>query len=336
MAQTLINLAASHRNGGDIATARPLVERALTIREQALGSAHPGVAGALNARQDLLYVSGDYAGARPLYERALAIREAAQGPNHRDVAGVLSDLGLLLAATGDLSGARRAHERAIRIVEQALGPDHIALAWPLNHYGRFLRGGATTGRRAWPRALVRIRNGSRPRSRRLPGSPGPPRGPPEDDRSRIGARALRTSLRIRERTLGPDHSYVAAPLNGLAMLDRRAGRYADARQRYERALRIRERALGPDSPDVASSLNNLGALARVAADYDAAIPYYERALPIVRRVAVPDLRWRVTYGLARCYEQRGRLGRAPPLPGVGRGGRGAGRPVRRRRAASSS
>jgi hypothetical protein len=55
------------------------------------------------------------------------------------------------------------------------------------------------------------------------------------------------------------------------------------------------------------NLNNLAALLRVMGDYDAAQPLYERAVPVARRLAVPELRWRVTFGLARTYEQRGRL-----------------------------
>ena len=310
VAQTLINLAAGHRNGGDIATARPLVERALTIREQALGPAHPGVAGALNAKAYLLYVSGDYAGARPLYERALAIREAAQGPNHRELAPLLNDYGLLLVVTGDLTGARRVYERAIRISEQALGPDNIGLAGLLNSLGALLRqmGDYAAARTAIERSLAI-------RERVL----GPDH--PEVARSLIelGSVLQKTkawdqarpvyerAIRIRERAFGPDHLTVAGALSSLALLDRAMGRHTEARQLYERTLRIRETTLPPDHIDVIWSLNNLGALLRVMGDYDAALPLYERAVPVARRLGVPDLQWRATFGLARTYEQRGKL-----------------------------
>jgi tetratricopeptide (TPR) repeat protein/CHAT domain-containing protein len=316
VAQALVNLATSQRTAGDYAAARPLLERALQVRERALGPAHPAVAGALQQLAYLLYVSGDYSAARPLYERALAIREAAQGPNHRDVASVLNDLGLLLTATGDLAGARRSYERAIRISEQALGADHIQLAWPLNNLGRLLRqmGDYAAARPVLERSL-------QIRERAL--------GPNHPDvaaslldlgyllqvtRAYDAARPLyERALRIREQAFGPDHIQVTFALNSLGFLNLVTTRYADARPLYERALRIRERTLGPDHVDVAWSLNNLGALSRVVGDYDAAIPLYERALPTVRRVEIPDLRWRVTFGLARTYEQRGRLGDALPL-----------------------
>jgi tetratricopeptide (TPR) repeat protein len=62
--------------------ARPLLARALAIREKILGPEHPGTAQALNNLAHLLQVQGDLATARPLLERALAIYEKTLGPEH--------------------------------------------------------------------------------------------------------------------------------------------------------------------------------------------------------------------------------------------------------------
>jgi Tetratricopeptide repeat/Domain of unknown function (DUF4062) len=62
----------------------PLFERALAIRERALGPDHPHTAASLNDLALLLRDQGDPAAARPLFERALAIRERVQGPDHPD------------------------------------------------------------------------------------------------------------------------------------------------------------------------------------------------------------------------------------------------------------
>jgi CHAT domain-containing protein/Tfp pilus assembly protein PilF len=316
VAQALVNLADLQRIAGDYAVPRPLLERAVKIREQALGPAHPSVAGALDALAFLLYVSGDYVAARPLYERALAIREAAQGPNHRDVAGVLNHLGLLLRRTGDLAGARRAYERALRVYEQALGPDHIDLAEPLTNLGVLLRqmGDYAAARPVAERAL-RIREQTLgPTHPVVAYSLVELAALRQMTKDYAGAQALyERALGIREQAFGPDHIVVASTLHALGFLYLRTGRYAEARPVLERALRIRERVLGPEHIDVAQSLLNLAAIARLLRDYDAAMPLYERALPIVRRVQEPELRWRVTYGLALTYERRGRLADALPL-----------------------
>ena len=81
-ATSLNNLALLLQAQGDLAGARPLFERALAIREKALGPEHPDTATSLNNLAPLLQAQGDLAGARPLFERALAIREKALGPEH--------------------------------------------------------------------------------------------------------------------------------------------------------------------------------------------------------------------------------------------------------------
>src|SRR5262249_31295346 len=60
---------------GDLAGARPLFERALAVREKALGPEHPGTAESLNNLAVLPQAEGDLAGARPLFECALAIHK---------------------------------------------------------------------------------------------------------------------------------------------------------------------------------------------------------------------------------------------------------------------
>jgi class 3 adenylate cyclase/tetratricopeptide (TPR) repeat protein len=86
--------------------ARPLFERALAIREKALGSEHPHTAFSLFHLANLLRDQGDLVGARPLYERALTIREKALGPEHPDTAWSLNSIANLLRSEGDLAGAR--------------------------------------------------------------------------------------------------------------------------------------------------------------------------------------------------------------------------------------
>jgi hypothetical protein len=47
---------------------------------------------------------------------------------------------------------------------------------------------------------------------------------------------LKRSLATREETLGPDHPDIALPLNNLAGLYAREGRYADTERLYKRSL----------------------------------------------------------------------------------------------------
>jgi hypothetical protein len=65
---SLNSLAGLLQAQGDFAGARPLFERALTIREKALGPEHPDTAVSLNNLAGLLQAQGDLAGARPLLD----------------------------------------------------------------------------------------------------------------------------------------------------------------------------------------------------------------------------------------------------------------------------
>ena len=105
----LLNRAGGYFCGRAVyAQARPLLERALAIREKALGPEHPDTATSLTSLALLLYAQGDLAGARPLLERALTIHEKALGPEHPETAKSLNNLGTLLQGTGRPSGGAAA------------------------------------------------------------------------------------------------------------------------------------------------------------------------------------------------------------------------------------
>jgi tetratricopeptide (TPR) repeat protein len=124
-AEPMTSLASLLRDqGGDLAEARRLYERALAIREKKLGPEHPATARSLNGLARLLQDQGDLAEARRLYERALAIREKELGSEHPDTATSVYNLARLLQDQGDLAEARRLYERALAIWEKALGPEH--------------------------------------------------------------------------------------------------------------------------------------------------------------------------------------------------------------------
>ena len=205
----------------DYAGARPYYERALAIREKALGPDHPDTALSLNNLGGLLRALGDHAGARPYYERALAINEKALGPDHPDTALSLNNLGYLLRALGDHAGARPYYERALAIREKALGPDHPDTALSLNNLGYLLY---ALGDHA----------GARPYYER--------------------------ALAINEKALGPDHPDTARSLNNLGGLLDALGDLAGARPYYERALAILEAKLGADHPHTNIVRRNLQSL----------------------------------------------------------------------------
>jgi tetratricopeptide (TPR) repeat protein/transcriptional regulator with XRE-family HTH domain len=239
---------------GEFALARPLLARALAIREQVLGPGHAATAECLNSLASLLQDEGDLAAARPLFERSLTIRERVLGSDDAETAVSLNNLGLLLKEQGELAAARPLLERSLAIWERVLGPVHRRTGAALNNLGLLLK---EQGELAAARAL------------------------------------FERSLAIDEEVTGPDHPRTAISLNNLGNLLREEGDLATARTLLDRAVLIVERVLVPDHPHVARSLHNLALVVRDEGDLTTASLHLQRALATFERVLGPEHRWTI-------------------------------------------
>jgi tetratricopeptide (TPR) repeat protein len=221
--------------------ARALFERALRLREIALGPRHPEIATTLDGLGLTLRHLGDLGAARVQFERSLAIRESTLGPCHPAVAPTLDGLGLTLRDSGDADGAKLRFERALEITEATFGPDHAHVATALNGLGLALRamGQLEAAKQLFERALA-----------------------------------------IRMATYGNDHVHVATVRNNLGLVQQDLGNLAEAKALLEEALEVRKAAYGPDHPKLATVENNLGLLLYQLGDLFGAKRCLERALMI--------------------------------------------------------
>lgn len=261
---------------GKFAEAIPLAQRALRIREKALGPEHPDVGQSLSNLASVYRALGRYGEAEPLYRRGLAIREAALGPGHSDVATSLNALALLYRVQGRYAEAEPLYMRSLAIRERALGAEHHDVAQSCHNL-----------------AVLHEEQG----------------------RHREAEAYYLRSLTIWEKTLGPGDPNVAVALNGLARLYRLQGRYADAEPLAKRGLALTEAALGPSHPDVATSLEALALLYRAQGRYAEAEPLYERSLAVRETTLGPqhvDVAASLS-NLAELYWATGRLAEAEPL-----------------------
>jgi tetratricopeptide (TPR) repeat protein len=276
---------------GDLAGARPYMEQALALFEQAAGPEHADTASSLNNLGALLHDLGELVEALPYHERALAIREKRYGPSHPNTAASLTNRGALRQARGDLAGARADFERALAVREQALGLEHPDTAQSLNNLGTLRQGMGelAAARPLFERALAVHEK-----------TLGPEHPDVATDRNNLGlllhdlgdpegARLhLERALAIREKALGPEHPDMAQSVNNLAVLLHDLGELAAARPLYERALRLWEKALGSEHPDVGRALNNLGQLLQAMGDADGARPLLERSLAVWEAAQGPE------------------------------------------------
>ena len=276
---------------GDAKAARPVLERALAIREKVLGPEHVDVAASLNALGLLFEHQGDYAAAERHLEHALAIRERALGLEHREIAGTLAVLGRILEAQGDYAGARPVLERALAIMEKALGPEHREVAYSLNALGNLLyhQGEYAAARALHDRALAVREKAFGPDHFDVATSCNDLAAVLYEQGDFAAARPLfERALAIRERTGGPEHPLVAQTLNNLAELHLEQGDAAAAQSFCERALAIREKILGPEHPLVGTTVLNLAQIFYRQEDYPHARALYERSLAIYARALGPD------------------------------------------------
>ncbi len=248
-AGTLGNLADVLHSMGKYEESKALNERALAIREKALGPDHPDVADSLNNLGIELYEIGEYEESKELHERALVIFEKALGPDHPFVAFSLVNLASVLKKMGEYEESRALHERALAILEKALGPDHPSVATSLNNLAALL-----------------YKMGEYEESKTL------------NERALV----------IEEKALGPDHPSVATSLNNLANVLQKMGEYEESKALNERALAIFEKVLGPDHPDVAASLNNLAGVYYSLGEYEESKELHERALAIYEKAFGTD------------------------------------------------
>ena len=133
LAEYLNNEGAAWFEVGQYIKAQTPLERALDIREKALGAAHPNVATSLNNMAVLYDTQGQYTQAEPLYQRALDVCEKALGAAHPDVATSLNNLAVLYDTQGQYAQAEPLYQRALHIWEKALGAAHPDVATSLNN-----------------------------------------------------------------------------------------------------------------------------------------------------------------------------------------------------------
>jgi tetratricopeptide (TPR) repeat protein len=303
---------------GAYSRARPLYERALSIRQKVLGPEHPDTATSLDDLATLLHNQGELSGARPLYERALSIREKVLGPEHPDTATSLGKLATLLEAQGALAAARPLHERALWIREKVLGPEHPLTATSLDDFAFLLQGlgELAVARPLFERALSIREKALGPEHRNTARSLNNVASLLKDQGELAAARPLfERALSIREKMLGSEHPDTGRSLNNLAFLLRAQGELAAARPLHERALSIFEKALGLEHSETARSLNNLAFLLQDQGELAAARSLYERALAIFEKVLGPEHPDTATAlnNLARLLQDQGELAAARPL-----------------------
>ena len=253
---------------GRFLEARPLMTRALEIRERVLGPDHFLVATTLEYLAANHSQTGDYGSAVALRERAVKIKEKIRGPVHPDVAFALHGLGIAYQEKGDYLKAHEMFQRALSIYEKVNQTENLNVASLLVYLGDNYYG--------------------------------------QDDF--VGAEIYYERSRVLyEKLLGPDNYHLSDSCSGLGLAAYARRDYWKAETMFQRALILAEKA-APEQSRLSPRLNNLAMLYGTTGEYAKAEALYQRTLSIHEQQAAinnPDA-LEALFGLARLYAAQGR------------------------------
>lgn len=293
----------------------PLLQRALSICERALGPEHASTAASLNDLGMLYLTLGQYDKALPLFQRALSIYEKTLHLENERTATTLNNIGSLYDKLGQYDKALPFYQRALVITEKVLGPTHEYTATSLNNLGNLYQtlGQYDKAQLLYQRALaITERSSGREYANSLNNL-----GTLQETLGQYDKALplIQRALGIYEKVLGSEHQDTATCLNNLSSLYELLGQYDKALPLYQHALAINEKALGPENARTADSLNNLGLFYSNIGQYDKALPLLHRALATREKILGLDHAHTADSlnNLALLYEDLGQYDRALPL-----------------------
>ena len=116
--------------------AEPLYQRALSIREKALGKNHSLVGRSLNDLAAVNAALGKYEKVEPMYRRALSITKKTLGKDHPDVAIILSNIASLYKTQGKYEESAILYQQALAILKTRFPNGHPNIDGLTNAYNK--------------------------------------------------------------------------------------------------------------------------------------------------------------------------------------------------------
>ncbi len=207
----------------------PLLERALAIREKALGKDHPSLIPLLERLSDLALQKAGAGRARPYLERVVAIREKSPGAGSAELLDSLENLVPIVQQQKDWKSTRALLERIVTFRRRmvAAGGGGTDETWPLADKMADL-------------AHCLQAQGDLPGARKT----------------------LEEAVRLVDRPTIEGQTALATLLDELAETVVEQGDLPAARPLLERSLELRRKSMGKAHPDVGVALDNLAVLLR--------------------------------------------------------------------------
>ncbi|KAJ5883102.1 uncharacterized protein N7473_009988 [Penicillium subrubescens] len=211
LGETLLHL-------GELASARSMLQKAVTGREKSLGELHPDTLESVSDLTITLLELNELAAAEETALRALRGREQILGEDHPDTFVSLNILSMLRQCQGDLESAKETTEKVLEWRQSSLGPENPHTIMTLNNL-----------------AVLQYRRGEH----------------------ELAKNTLMTVLAGEEKLLGADGYDIQVSLSNLALIYCDLGELDEAEAVYRRVLRVQEKLFGPKHPATLQTVKKL-------------------------------------------------------------------------------
>ncbi len=229
------------RGKAEYQRAGELVEHAINIRQEILGTNHEKLAVSLDYLGEIRQEQANYSEALRLHNLARSIFESGEDLETNQGARNLGNLGRLLYTLSEFEKAKAYYEQALPLYNVTLKKGRADKASCLHGIGNLFQG---------------------------------------QGEYKIAQKYIEEALVIRRTVLGENHPEIAMSLNDLGVLFRYKHDNEMSRRFFEEAFSIRLIIFGENHPDTAISLNNLGGIFFVQSEFENARKNYERAYTI--------------------------------------------------------
>jgi tetratricopeptide (TPR) repeat protein len=217
LASSLTNLGVLYNFRGQSAKAEPLFERAIAIKQKAMGADNPEVVASVGKMCHFYLKAGNGAKADALSNKILAYADKMM-KDRTNVSSSFSKLSAFYQSHKELESAEVLVKQAQEMTEKRGTEGDLELATLLDGLGGSYAG---AGKLAY------------------------------------GEQFYRRSLQIREAILSPSHIAIASSCENLAKLYLQQGKAAQAEPLYRRALEISRKVLGEQKPETLTRTDNL-------------------------------------------------------------------------------
>ncbi|KAI8491493.1 hypothetical protein Bbelb_306930 [Branchiostoma belcheri] len=314
IADSLRNLANTHKDLGNYTKAIQLYEEELNMRKTIHGSSethsgdevcHPDIAHALNNLGLVWGITGDNEKAREFFEQALKMYRTLHGQTtpHLHTALVLENVGNTWEKSGDNVKAISYYEEALKIMEDVWGKStaHPNIAKVVGNLGSACRKAGKHTKSLqyykWELEINKSIHGQEAAHPSIADSLRNLANAHKDLGNYPEAIKIYEDELIMRKTIHRDasethsgdevcHPDIAHALNNLGLVWDDSGDNEKAREFYEQALKMYRTLHGPDTPhhDTALVLENVGNTWGRSGDNVKAIRYYEEALKMMEEV----------------------------------------------------